>query len=312
MRPIKLIVFPGGFNWPVWVAEEQGFFAARGVEVAVTPTPGSVYQLTHLIDGTFDIAITLLDNVIAYRSGQGEAPVSGPDLCGYLAADSRAFPTLVTAPDVKRYADLRGRTLSVDAMTTGYAFVLLAMLEKGGLAEGDYTLERVGGVQQRYQGLLDGKHAGSLFISPFETLLKARGCNVLDSAISVLGGYQGHVAAARRSWADANRDSMGGFVQAFLDGVRWLYDPINREEALSIFCRHTPHADRDAAAGAHAILFHSSKGFPRDGVIDFEGARKVIDLRARYGRPPTALGQPPDYFDRSYVDAAGRGARAHG
>ena len=312
MKPIRLIVFPGGFNWPVWAAEEQGFFAAHGVRVDVTPTPGSVYQLTHLIDGTFDVAITLIDNVIAYRSGQGEAPVTGPDLCGYLAADSRAFPTLVTAPDVKRYADLRGRTLSVDAMTTGYAFVLLAMLEKGGLAEGDYTLERVGGVQQRYQGLIDGKHAGSLFISPFETLLKARGCNVLDTALSVLGGYQGHVAAARRSWAAANRDSLRGFVHAFLDGVSWLYDQTNHAEALSIFCRHTPHADRDAAADAHAILFHPSNGFPQDGVIDFEGTRKVIALRARYGKPVAALGQPSDYFDRSYVDTARPSARTQG
>jgi ABC-type nitrate/sulfonate/bicarbonate transport system substrate-binding protein len=300
-EPIKLIVFAGGFNWPVWVAEEKGFFAARGVEVAVTPTPGSVYQLTHLIDGTFDVAITLLDNVIAYRAGQGEAPVTGPDLCGFLAADSRAFPTLVTAPDVKTYDDLRGRTLSVDAMTTGYAFVLLAMLEKGGLKGSDYTLERVGGVQQRYQGLIDGKHAGSLFISPFETLLKARGCNVLDTALSVLGGYQGHVAAARRSWVAANRDAMAGFVRAFVDGVHWLYNPANGEEAYAIFCRHTRHADRDAAIGAYRILFDADRGFPRNGMIDVEGARKVIELRARYGKPPASLGQPSDYFDASFL-----------
>jgi ABC-type nitrate/sulfonate/bicarbonate transport system substrate-binding protein len=299
--PIKLIVFAGGFNWPVWVAEEKGFFAAHRVGVTVTPTPGSVYQLTHLIDGTFDVAITLLDNVIAYRSGQGEAPVTGPDLCGFLAADSRAFPTLVTAPDVKRYADLRGRTLSVDALTTGYAFVLLAMLEKGGLKESDYTLERVGGVQQRYQCILENKHAGSLFNSPFETLLQARGCNVLDTAISVLGRYQGHVAAARRGWIQSNRESVTGFVRAFLSAVNWLYEPANLAEAFSIFRRHTPHADENAAAGAHAILFHRTNGFPRDGALDVEGAKKVIELRACYGRPPAALGEPADYFDSSFL-----------
>lgn len=304
MAPIKLIVFPGGFNWPVWVAEEKGFFSARKIAVTVTPTPGSVYQLTHLIDGTFDIAITLIDNVIAYRSGQGEAPVTGPDLCGYLAADSRAFPTLVTAPDVKSYAHLRGRTLSVDAMTTGYAFVLIAMLEKGGLKEGDYTLERVGGVQQRYQALIEGRHAGSLFMSPFETLLKARGCNVLDTAISVLGSYQGHVAAARRGWVAAHRERVSGFVHAFTDAVAWLYDPAHREEAFSIFCRHTPQADRGVAAGAYAILFDANTGFPRDGMIDVEGAKKVIELRARFGKPPAPLGQPADYFDPSFAEAA--------
>ena len=34
------------------------------------------------------------------------------------------FLSLVTAPDVKAVADLRGTMLSVDALTTGYAFVL--------------------------------------------------------------------------------------------------------------------------------------------------------------------------------------------
>jgi ABC-type nitrate/sulfonate/bicarbonate transport system substrate-binding protein len=47
------------------------------------------------------------------------------------------FLSLVTVPEVKTYADLMGRTLSVDALTTGYAFVLLDLLERGGLKRGD-------------------------------------------------------------------------------------------------------------------------------------------------------------------------------
>src|SRR6266550_4511621 len=39
-KPVNVIVFPGGFNWPIWVAQERGLFAARGIEVAVTETPG--------------------------------------------------------------------------------------------------------------------------------------------------------------------------------------------------------------------------------------------------------------------------------
>ena len=32
-KPLELIVFPGGFNWPVWVAQDKGLFAANGVTV---------------------------------------------------------------------------------------------------------------------------------------------------------------------------------------------------------------------------------------------------------------------------------------
>src|SRR5712692_11077629 len=81
LQPLSVIVFPGGFNWPIWAAQEQGYFATGGVEVKLTNTPNSVFQLTNLIEGKFDIAVTAIDNVIAYMEGQGEAPISiQPDL----------------------------------------------------------------------------------------------------------------------------------------------------------------------------------------------------------------------------------------
>src|SRR5437762_8006126 len=120
---VNLIVFPGGFNWPVWVAQERGFFAKNRLEVKVTPTPSSVFQLTNLIEGKFDIAMTAIDNLIAYREGQGEAKVDGPDLIAFMGGDN-GFLRLVAVPEVKTLADLRSKTVSVDARTTGYAFVL--------------------------------------------------------------------------------------------------------------------------------------------------------------------------------------------
>ena len=74
LESLSVIVFPGGFNWPIWVAQDKGYFASDGIEVNLTNTPNSVFQLTNLIEGKFDIAMTAIDNVIAYMEGQGEAP----------------------------------------------------------------------------------------------------------------------------------------------------------------------------------------------------------------------------------------------
>jgi len=87
-KTVNLIVFPGGFNWPIWVAQEKGLFAKNGFEVRVTPTVSSVFQLTNLIDGKFDIAMTAIDNLIAYREGQGEEPVLGRDLQAVMGGDA--------------------------------------------------------------------------------------------------------------------------------------------------------------------------------------------------------------------------------
>jgi ABC-type nitrate/sulfonate/bicarbonate transport system substrate-binding protein len=40
---LHVIVFPGGFSWPIWAAQGKGFFAREGLEVNLTPTPSSMY-----------------------------------------------------------------------------------------------------------------------------------------------------------------------------------------------------------------------------------------------------------------------------
>ncbi len=192
-KPVNLIVFPGGFNWPIWVAQQKGLFARNGIEVKLTPTPSSVFQLTNLIDGKFDIAMTAIDNLIAYREGQGEVAKPGPDLFAFMGGDN-GFLRLVTVPEVKSFGDLRGKALSVDALTTGYAFVLLEILERNGLLKDrDYATAAAGGVLQRFQALMEKKHAGTLLLSPFEVQAEARGFNRLANATDVLGRYQGLV-----------------------------------------------------------------------------------------------------------------------
>src|SRR5467141_3399205 len=302
-KTVNLIVFPGGFNWPVWVAQEKGLFAKHGIEVRITPTPSSVFQLTNLIDGKFDIAMTAIDNLIAYREGQGEEPVLGRDLQAVMGGDT-GFLRLVTVPEVSSYAQLRGKTLSVDALTTGYAFVLIEMLERAGLKESDYKLERAGGVLQRFQALMEKKHAGTLLLSPFEVQAEAKGYHRLDNATDVLGRYQGLVGGARKAWAEQNRDAVVGYIRAFSDAVDWLYEPGNKDEALAIFMKNLPGASAPAALTAYGILLGSTEGFQRKAKIDMEGVKTVLALRSKYGQPRKSMSDPSPYYDPSFYDAA--------
>ena len=303
-KPVNLIVFPGGFNWPVWVAQEKGLFAKNGIEVRITPTPSSVFQLTNLIDGKYDIAMTAIDNLIAYREGQGEVPKPGPDLFAFMGGDN-GFLRLVTVPEVKSFGELRGKTLSVDALTTGYAFVLLEILERNGLQKDrDYTTAAAGGVLQRFQALMEKKHAGTLLLSPFEVQAEARGFNRLANATDVLGRYQGLVGGARKAWAEQNRDAVVGYIRAFSDAVDWLYQPGNKDEAIAIFLKNLPSANAQAAQTAYKVLLSPTDGFQKKAKIDMEGVRTVLALRSKYGQPRKSLSDPSPYCDPSFYDAA--------
>jgi ABC-type nitrate/sulfonate/bicarbonate transport system substrate-binding protein len=302
--PINLMVFTGAFNWPVWVAQDRGLFARNGLTINVTETPGSVVQWTSLSEGTSDLAITLMDNVIAYREGQGEAPVTVPDAIAVMASDALLMPALVTQPDIKSYEDLRGKALSVDAAITGLALILYALLEKGGLKSGDYQLVRTGGVLARFEGLKRQEFAGALFNTPFSNQLQELGYRSLDTAASVMQRYQGHVVATRAGWAQKNSPALQGFLRTLSDAIDWLYDPANRADAFAIFRDHMP-ADDDKAAGiAYSVLFDPQTGFARKGAIDIDGITKVLELRSKFGQPPKPLGEPGRYFDLSYLEAA--------
>ena len=302
---LEVIVFAGGFNWPIWVAQDKGFFRDNGVEVNLTPTPGSVYQLTNLIDGKFDIAMTAIDNLIAYREGQGEDPKVGPDLVAVMGAD-QGFLKLVTVPEVKTIADLRGRTVSVDARTTGYAFVLFEILERNGLREPDYKVERAGGVLQRFQALMEKKHDGTLLLSPFEVQAEARGFHALAAASDVLGPYQGLVAGVRRSWAEQHRDALIGYIAAYARAVEWLYDPANRVEAIALLRKNLPQMSPEGADASYRLLLDPKTGFQRRGAISLEGVARVLALRTKWSETKKTLGPPTAYYDATYYDAAMR------
>ena len=304
-EPVSVIVFPGGFNWPIWIAQEKGYFAKGGIEVKLTNTPNSVFQLTNLIDGKFDIAITAIDNVIAYMEGQGEAPTATkPDLIAFMGGDN-GFLSLVTVPEVKSYADLKGRTVSVDALTTGYAFVLLDMLKRNGLQQGDYKVEKAGGVLARWEAIKEKKHDGTMLITPFDILAKANGLNVLQYAIDLYGNYQGLVAAARRSWAAEHPKAVEAYIRGTIAGVDFLLDPANKDEAIAILRKNLPQMSEAVAAQSHALMA-GTKGFTPKAAFNADGVRKVLELRSEYGEPKKALSDPMKYYDATYYQAATR------
>ncbi len=305
-KPLSVIVFPGGWNWPMWVAEEKGLCAKNGVAVKVTPTPNSRFQLTGLIEGKFDIAMTAIDNIIAYREGQGGVAVDASELVAVMGGDP-GFLRLMSAPEFKTIAQLRGKTLSVDALTSGYAFVLLEVLERNGLLLGrDYQTVSAGGGLQRYNDLVAGKHAATLLTAPLDVQAQEKGFNRLTDASQALGRYQGLVGGVRLSWAQQNRDALIGYIRAYADAVEWLYDPNNAAEAIAIFLRNQQGASPQTAATAYRILLDPNDGLQRRARIDMQGVNTTLALRAKYGQPQKKLGDAGSYYDGRYYEAAMR------
>jgi ABC-type nitrate/sulfonate/bicarbonate transport system substrate-binding protein len=299
---VSVNVFPGGFNWGVYVGQNKGFFAEAGIEVEVQGTPNSVTQMTDFSQGKFDIAMTAVDNIVAYVEGQGEAPI-GPqgDFMAVMGSDS-GFLSLVASPSISKIEDLAGKTVSVDAMTTGYAFVLYEILRRHGLDKdrGDYEIVRAGGMVQRWNALREGQHAATLLSAPYNIIAQNAGFTEFVKATEIIGPYQGNVAAVRRTWAQQNRASIEAYIRAYRRSIAWLYEPDHRTEAIAILTSHLPQKSEMLAEASYGELLHPARGFFRGCEIVRAGLDCVLELRSRYGLPPKQLNDPTKYCDLSF------------
>ena len=301
---INVLAFAGASNWPLWAATERGYFAAEGLDVHWSVTPNSREMAAALFDGRCQIALTAIDNVVAYVEGQGEALLDGDaDFFAFMGVDDGML-SIMARPEVESVADLRGREASVDAMTTGFAFALRDMLSRCGLSEGDVSYVRVGGGAERLAALREGRQAVTLLNAPLDLMAIDAGCRRLVRARDILGAYQGVVGAARRSWANAHEAETIGFIRAFHRAIAWLIAPSNRDDAISLLLARMKGATPALGEKAYERLLVAEDGIRRDLAIDRAGVATVLALRSRYGQPTKQLEDPARYMDDRFRAAA--------
>jgi ABC-type nitrate/sulfonate/bicarbonate transport system substrate-binding protein len=253
--------------------------------------------MTGLIEGRFDIASAAIDNLVAYQEGQGEAPVKAqPDLVAIMGLEN-GFLNLVAVPEVKSVSDLRGKDLGVDALSTGFAFVLREMVDKAGIKDSEVKYTRFGGTPLRYAALLERKFAATLLSTPFDLQAEAKGFTRLGTATDLLGAYQGRAAFGMRGWLKNNEPAAIGFMRAMRDATEWIYDPQNRDIAEAVLVANDRDMTPALARKTYDMFVDKKAGLYRDLKVDMEGFKVVLALRAKYGEPKKALGDPMKYID---------------
>jgi ABC-type nitrate/sulfonate/bicarbonate transport system substrate-binding protein len=303
---VRVIAFPGAPNLPTFAAIEHGTFAAEGLNVELSTTPSSVFQAQKIAAGEFDIAFTAFDNVVAYSEGQGAPDGGQPDYCVIMGATQLEL-TFIVAPEVRSWQDLKGRSIALDAVSTGFAFVLYDMLERAGLGKDDYSLAAVGATPQRWQSVKDGQHAGTLTIEPFTSIARRAGFNVLGASTQLYDSYQGGIVAARRGWLKDNRDTARPFIRGYLKGLAWTLDPANRSAAEALLLARMPEIQPAAAKPVMQSLLSPRSGLTPEGAILPDGMRRVLALRSRYGAGGRSLTEIEKYLELSpYREATGR------
>lgn len=295
---VRTKVFPGPQNLALFVAEAKGFFIRRGVEAQIGITVGSQEQRKGLAAGALDVVHAAVDNAVHAVEAAGEDVV-------IVSGGGNGMNHLIVRPEIRTYADLRGRTVVVDAPDTAYAFQLYAMLAMNGLAKGDYGVLPAGGATQRLQAMRDSAtHAAAMLNPPWNFVAEREGYRSFGPAVDAIGRYQADGAFAQRAWARRNADTLVRYLQAMIDGLRWAFDARNRTQAVAILAERL-RIDADIAAQSVEAAVGPAQGLAVDARFDRAGFENLLGIRERIagtwgGRIPA----PGKYLDLSYYERA--------
>lgn len=300
---LEVTHFPGGGTWPIYAGLENGYFAKAGIAIHFDPITSSVAQITGMMAGKYDLGMTAFDNVLAYDAGQTETKLtSKADLVAFLGGEGGSLH-LITAPEVKTIEGLKGKTLAVDAKSTGYAFVLYRLAAMHGVTPSDYSVLAVGSSQKRLDAVLQGQAAGTLLSKPFDAFGVAKGLNDLVAMRQVFPHYQSTVGFTRRQWAKDHREVLIAFIHAYVQGSLWLFDSAHKDGAIDLLLKSTPNLSRDQAEAIYREMIGPDAVMSPMAALDPAGVKTVVALRSEFGEPKKTL-DPRQFYDLSYYKAA--------
>jgi ABC-type nitrate/sulfonate/bicarbonate transport system substrate-binding protein len=268
-------------------ARAHGLFTAEGLDIELIVTPNSTVQMRGLSDGTYHVAFTAFDNVLAWSGREGAEIVA--------IAQAEASPVLpvFARPEIASWDDLRGQPLAVDAADTAFALVLRAILLDHGLdlEHGDYTIVPVGATQMRFESILRGDTVAGILNAPWDARAREAGLRLLGDQREVLPRYPGTVIAVNRAWAQAHPELVRAFLRGWQAGRQWVADQPTRARQL---LAAELGVSEEVAAGRLAQLLPSPE-------LDVEGLQSVLALRLRFGYQPPLGAELARYLDSGYL-----------
>lgn len=276
---IEVATFSGASSLPLYVAAERGHFQKNRLDVHLTMVKSSDELMTGLLDGTFQIAHSAPDNVIAWRDRTGQ------EIVAWIGGASGPL-ALVGRPDVRTAASLRGRSVAVDSPESGFVSTLRLILREAGVDEGEIRLDVLGSTQLRLKALLAGDISATMLSLPWSLVATDAGCHIISEQSAVIPRLQGSCGASLRGWLTTHRRVSDAYLRALVGALTDLYTGgMPPTEVRRLLSGHYQLKDEHAEVVRQAFV-DPVRGWPPSGLIDAEGMEAVWALRRSAGRQP--------------------------
>ena len=284
------------------VAEREGFFAREGIKLELVhfATTGDRPNDRAAMMGARDkFDMTRVQTTLLIEEG-----LKGSDFVAIAGVVNNPAYFLVARPEVKTFADLKGKSLAVTIPSDGITMTAQKLLAMHGLRPGDVELKDIGGSGPRVACLKSGACAAASLSQPpvfdaldagFHSLALQRDAGSLLYVVDVLD----------RAWAAAHSDVVTKYVRATAAAFRFIHDPANRDAVITAAVQQTGQSEPRARQMLEYIWEPKNNALPRAGEIDMNGLAAMIALLGEFGILKAPLPPPERFVDLAYLKAAG-------
>ena len=277
-----------------FIAMEKKLFEAENLKVNWITAGSAARAVQQTVAGSLDLSIAATDATVRAIAEGGALKI--------VAGTVGAAPFRVVGDkSVVKWADLRGKTISVGGPSDQTLFFLRVIARKNGLADRDYDLVYAGTTPARFAQLMSGAIGAAVLTNPNDILALNNGYRDLGAAPDYVPVWSQNNAFVNAAYARDHRTEIEAFLRAYHKAVAFFYEPAHREETLDIMKRYS---GADAATAERIYRdYIDQKIIVPDATISAAGIQAVVDSLVASGE----LKAPPkvaDFIDASYLGGA--------
>jgi NitT/TauT family transport system substrate-binding protein len=215
-----------GLHAAVWVAEARGLFRKHGIEAEVIVTgQGGTAGISALLANDIQMVNSAGDVLVA-------AALRGGDTVMVASVVNKGLQRLVTKPDIKTPADLKGKRVGVTRIGAVSHSVLLMMLQRWKMTVNDIQVLQLGSSPNMLASLDKGGVEGGVLTIPSMFVAEDRGYRVLLDMADTDIFYLHTMVATTRQYIKNNRDKVLRFLRGYVEGIAFVKQ--NKKESLEI------------------------------------------------------------------------------
>lgn len=254
------------------VARALGLDSRYGLNWETHRVPSSPSQFGSLRSGELDIAITSPDNVMLYATTENNPLGEKLDLSFLRTIDRGMGLALYTDSSISSPGELSKVTLGVDVMSSGFALLLLKMLDHLGVDRSSIVFEAVGATPKRLEAIRAGDVQGSVLNAETAVAAEEAGLTRWVTSRDISDNYLGTVLA---QLGDTVSNAVTDFLLMWDEATRSIHE-LEPHDVMVLLQAQAPAL---ATAPYVDLLRSADFGVMVDEKVSFEHLQVLAEIR---------------------------------